>query len=490
MTRRLVLFSCLLAFLIPACQDYNYEELRGSVHRNVWWTKTIPVSSAADILFVMDNSGSMAGEQRQIAESFRIFVDILAEEFGDNYHIAIVSTGMESLGCPRCGDGITGSCTNITGENGRFQDQVCRNIGTDSNPEYVCKEPDPDCRVVTSKNLNCFYDPVAQEGTVFTGVDGCGYERGLAPLKKALGSLEDGYNAGFLREDATLAVIVISDEEDCGEVGEVYEMTTDGGNVCNFAAKGEGPNGETSHSEDPQQRKYELSQVTDYRDFLVNKVKGGQEELVKFAAIVGMKDVADLSTTTIEYELGSNGRWDVVPACTTPGCTGQHCEADPGTRYIGLAEEFGENGLVDTICQADFAKTMGDVGEFVGCPREFKLREDPLDPDLAGILINGKEIPRYSCAIEGMQEACDISDNQCPSGAECVETWIYCPKDDLNPRPECLCKPGEEEPYPDCKPLDFDNADGGVMVFADHYDPCKLFDKGTVTIDFYYVPEE
>ena len=490
MTRRLVLFSCFFAFLLPACQDYNYEELRGSVHKNVVWTKTIPVSAEADILFVIDNSGSMAGEQRQFAESFRVFVDILDEEYGDNYHIAIVSTGMESQGCPRCGDGITKSCINITGENGRFQDQVCRNIGTDSAPIYECKEPNPACRVVAGGNLDCFYDPVAGEGTVFAGVLGCGYERGLAPIRNALGALEKKYNAGFLRDDAMLAVIVISDEEDCGEVGDVYELTSDGGNICNFAAKGFGPNGETVHPNDPQQRSYTLTPVEEYHDFLVNEVKGGREELVKFAAIVGIKDVADLSTTTIEYQQDSGGRWDVVPACSTPGCTGQYCDADPGTRYLKLAEEFGENALVDTICQSDFSKTMGDLGEFIKCPRVFKLGVEPLDPDLAAILLNGKEIPRHSCSIEGRQEPCEIGADQCPAGSECVETWIYCPKGELNPRPECRCKPGEEEPYPDCKPLDFDNADGGVMVFADHYDPCELFDKGTVTIDFYYVPEE
>ena len=84
MTQRLVLFAFFLAASTPACQDYNYEELRGSVHKVIVWTQTIPISAAVDILFVMDNSGSMAGEQRQLAESFRVFVDILDGEFGDN----------------------------------------------------------------------------------------------------------------------------------------------------------------------------------------------------------------------------------------------------------------------------------------------------------------------------------------------------------------------------------------------------------------------
>ena len=476
MTRRLVLFSCLLAFLIPACQDYNYEEVQGSVHKVVVYSEKVSVSAAADILFVIDNSGSMAGEQRQLAESFGVFVDVIEEEFGDNYHIAIISTGMESAGCPRCDDIIGGSCTNITGESGRFQDLVCRNVGTDTDPTYECDDPDPGCRVVTSDNLDCFYNPATNAGTVFAGVDGCGYERGLAPLKNALGPLTKNYNAGFLRHDATLAVIVISDEEDCGEIGEVYENSTSGGNVCNFAVKGVGPEGETAHPEDPQQREYRLSRVSEYRDFLVNEVKGGREEMVRFAAIVGMKDAKDPTTTTIEYELDSRGRWDVVPACRTPNCEGIYCEADPGTRYLDLAAEFGKHGYVNTICQADFSETLKEIGEFVKCPRVFKLGTHPLDTDLAAILVNGDEIPRYSCTIEGRQESCDMADDQCPAGSECVETWMYCPKDEASPRPEC-------------SDVVFTEADIGAMVFANHYDPCKLFDEGSVEIEFYYVPK-
>ena len=237
MTQRLVLFMCLFAFVIPACQDYNYEEVLGSITNIVRDAEVVNVSSKADILFVIDNSGSMAGEQRQLAESFRGFTNALEEKFGDDYHIAMITTGMESTGCPRCSDIYTSSCTNSTGENGRFQDRICRNVGTDASPEYECRT-DSSCRVVASDSKSCFYDPVNQEGTVFAGVEGCGFERGLAPMKVALKDLASNYNAGFLRDDAVLVVVIISDEEDCGEVGDVYELTSDGGNVCNFAAKG------------------------------------------------------------------------------------------------------------------------------------------------------------------------------------------------------------------------------------------------------------
>ena len=486
MTRRLILFSCFFLFLIPACQDYNYEELRGSIVKERRWIDDFEVSSAVDILFVVDNSGSMAGEQRQLAESFMAFADGLERKFGEEFHIAIVTTGMESEGCPPCDPTYSSSCTNTTGENGRFQDRICKNVGTDYDPEYDCRS-EPSCRIVTNSNESCFFDPTGQEGTALVGVTGCGFERGLAPMRKALGSLADTYNAGFLRKDATLAVIVISDEEDCGEVGDVHELTTDGGNICYFASKGVGPEGETSHPQDPMGRSYSLTPVEQYYDFLVNDVKGGDTGKVKYVAIVGVKDKDDPSSTTIEYEMGDRGRWEVVDACTTPNCTGEFCFAEPGTRYLKLAGLFGTNAMVDTICQDDFSNTMGDVYKFVSCTRAFKLMEPPLDPALAGILVDGEEIPHYSCSVAGRLEVCEDEGSSCPQGGECVRTWVYCDPGDPDPRQECLCDPDSDLPYPDCDPMDFTKAPGGYVVFADHYDPCKLIDEGTVEIEFVYV---
>ena len=63
----------LVGLTILGCQDYGFEELPSSVIKEKRWTKNIVISSAADILFVIDNSYSMAGEQRQLGDSFKIF---------------------------------------------------------------------------------------------------------------------------------------------------------------------------------------------------------------------------------------------------------------------------------------------------------------------------------------------------------------------------------------------------------------------------------
>ncbi|MFC1654786.1 hypothetical protein ACFL2F_03175 [Myxococcota bacterium] len=423
------------------------------------------VSSSIDVVFVVDNSGSMAGEQDQLGRSFQAFANVLEQKFGDTFHVAVVTVGMESQACPPCDATITKSCINETQENGRFQDRKGHITWTAGTPVFDFVQ-DSTCRVVTNSNADCFYDVAQERGIALVGVNGCGYERGLAPLKAALKSLQGSYNAGFIRDDATLAVIVISDENDCGEVGDVYELTADGGNICYFAAKGEGPEPGNPdytpmayHPTDPEQRPYELTPVEHYYNFLVNEVKGGREGMVKFAAIVGVTDPGDPSTTTIEYQWGTRNRWEIVDACATPGCTGDYCFAEPGTRYIQLAQMFGQNGFVDTICQNDFTQTMEKLGTCVACPESYKFSAEPQDPALMVVTVNGKEIPRYTCSIQGQLELCDgPNDTSCSQGT-CGETWTYCTAEDQRPV---------------CAGLDFSRASGGLLVFADHYQPCQV----------------
>ena len=435
------------------------------------------VSSSVDVVFVVDNSGSMAGEQLQLAQSFQTFAQVLEEKFGDTFHVAVVTVGMESMACPPCDATITKSCINETFENGRFQDRRGHVTWLGDTPEFDFVQ-DNNCRVVTNSNADCFYDAAQERGIALVGVNGCGYERGLAPLKPALSILQNSYNAGFLRDDATLAVIVISDEDDCGEVGDVYELTADGGNICYFAAKGVGPEPGnpdytpiTHHPGDPEQRPYQLTPVKEYYDFLVNEVKGGRRGMVKFAAIVGVKDPADPTTTTIEYEWGTRNRWEIIDACATPGCTGPYCFAEPGTRYIKLAQMFGENGYVASICQNDFSHTMEKLGVCVHCPETYKLVAPPQDPDLLAVTVNRVQIPRYTCPVQGQLELCaGPNDTSCSQGA-CTETWT-------------VCTPEDQRPV--CAGQDYSAAPGGILVFADHYQPCRLV-KGELEVAAFYL---
>jgi hypothetical protein len=441
----------------PACRQGLYC-LEGACAEGVLVASRMGLAAPEiDLLFVVDNSGSMTGEQVQLARSFASLREVLDARFGaGRFQVGVITPGMESEACPSCTDIITASCLNETGEGGRLQDRVGRLVSWDDPWAEFSFEAAPACRVVDSSNAACFYDPegggLVGSGTALVGVQGCGYERGLAAVRAALSApLASSANAGFLRRDAVLAVVVVTDEEDCGEVGDVTENLAGlGGSVCYAAARGEAPDGSRA---DPSGKPYGLTPVSAYYDFLMG-LKAHRAGMVKFAAVVGVTDPAAPGATLIRYESAAPGAAP-LPACQAVGCQDASCRAYPGTRYIELAELFGlgEHGFVDTICQEDFGQTLALVGRLASCPREVWLPEPLQAPDLLLVAVDGQALPRYSCADSAGLRACDPAQPAAACGqAACLESWSY--------------------RAPEAAPLAMSR--GGEVRLSEHVNPCAV----------------
>lgn len=138
-----------------------------------------------DVLFVVDNSGSMASSQSNLAANFPSFINYFKDR-GYDFRIAITTSDayygdlFVSNGCSIC---------NI--EQTRFRSQT--------NPKIYVVDP-------STPNLESVFAANVQVGT-----SGSGDERVFSSFKAALSS---SLNAGFHRSDAYLAVIGVSDEED------------------------------------------------------------------------------------------------------------------------------------------------------------------------------------------------------------------------------------------------------------------------------------
>ena len=416
----------------------------------------IHIPQSIDILFVIDDSVDMDEEQLKLGRTMKEFTQQLERRVTEDYHIAVITTSIESIGCVPCNQTIREGCVSESGDNGQFHDLLGKYQGTGDKPPYGT-ESDPTCDIVTPINKYCLYDEVEEKGTLVVGNTGCGFERGLAAMRMALANSP----SGFMRSDAALAIVVLSSEEDCGEVEDVYELGATGGpggNVCYYASKGIGPEGETVGPDDPEQRPYQLTPVEEYRDFL-EELKQGKPGMVKFAAMAAVKHTNDLDTTIIEYELDAESRWQIVHACDAPGCTGDYCYALPSTRYIQMAEMFGigESGFIETICQSDFTDSMKRLGKFLSCPGRFLLSKTISDPQKINLALNGAPVPRYSCTVENQLESCQYTDDPSCSVGTCVETWSY-------------YYPSLEEPH-------------GAIVFAEHFDTCSYAENGVLRID-------
>ena len=144
------------------------EGARGALYEEGF---TQDYNELVDVLWVVDNSCSMEDELATMASNFNSFISQFSALDLD-YHIAVVTTDMDN-----------------PDDSGRFQGEVL----TPDTPNLLAK----------------FADQVNQGNT------GSASEQGFLAVKTALSEpLLSSTNAGFLREEAGLTVIVVSDEND------------------------------------------------------------------------------------------------------------------------------------------------------------------------------------------------------------------------------------------------------------------------------------
>lgn len=230
-------------------------------------------SSTVDILWVVDNSMSMVQEQDELAARFQTFIDMMdSEETGIDFHIGVVTTDMDDDN-PDRGKLVTDAVN-------------AEPFITRDTPDYVA----------------------SFQARVRVGDSGSSREQGLEAAWVALTEpMASGPNAGFLREDAVLSIIFVSDEDDCSDRGALPEGSS--GDDCY-----------TYRSRLVPIKDY----VTDYRTL---KQDGSQ---VVASGIVGPEVIE-----------GCENTW-------------------PGTRYKAVAESLG--GVEGSICEQDFSGIMGDLG--------------------------------------------------------------------------------------------------------------------------------
>lgn len=139
-----------------------------------------------DILFVIDDSGSMAPYQQGLATNLESFMQFANRNFVD-YQIGIVTTDVDNAS-----------------QAGRLVPLVQTGVWPASNasPPRVLRPTTPEVLRAFRQNVN-------------VGTSGSGTERGLEAAYQALNpQMLSTHNQGFLRDEAMLSIIVVSDEAD------------------------------------------------------------------------------------------------------------------------------------------------------------------------------------------------------------------------------------------------------------------------------------
>lgn len=179
---------------------------------------------AVDILFVIDNSGSMGASQRQVAEAIGAMVERL-EQAGMDWRIGVTTTDAGNPWCPaavttpEAGNLVASSCRSRIGDflfadTVDVQDAACRDLCETDVIDLANDDP----WVESHDGVSNTPDPIeALECMLPQGVNGCGFEAPLESMHLALARAQDPEepNFGFMRAGAQLAVVIVSDEVDC-----------------------------------------------------------------------------------------------------------------------------------------------------------------------------------------------------------------------------------------------------------------------------------
>jgi hypothetical protein len=360
-----------------------------------------------DLLFVVDNSISMTEEQAALKLQFPKLITTLTSGVRSdgtkfpavkNLHLGVVSTDMGLVGIPN-----TFQCDPNGGDDGVLQHQGGRpdckasyptfltfELGT-SNPDEVAK--DFGC-IATLGTAGCGFEMPLEAGLkalwpkLYVDKDGNAYDKNpISFLATSAGgtfghgdtAMTQGGNAGFLRNDpheglSLVAIVVVTDEEDCSSI-DTSHFTSDRNNPI---------------SQEPINlrcfnHKENLFKVQRYIDGF-KQLRPGQENLVIFAAITGVPtdlvDAAqrarfdDLKTPESreayydamlsdarmqEMSDGKGKEANLVPSCHGVTATGKFADAYPPLRIVQVARAFGQNGVIQSICQNDFGPAMDAI---------------------------------------------------------------------------------------------------------------------------------
>lgn len=188
-----VIATCLVGFGCNEEAPLERPTFKGSFALSVLPNSTEQV----DVLFVIDDSTSMLDQRAVLASKANEMLEALVGPEGDplDLHVGVVSTdmGAGSFQYPGCSP---------SAERGVLVTDDCLPEGSNNYAEFGGTSSD-----VTNRE-----DIVAC--MVQRTEEGCGFEQPLEAMRRALDPTNTD-NQGFLRQDALLAVIIVSDEDDC-----------------------------------------------------------------------------------------------------------------------------------------------------------------------------------------------------------------------------------------------------------------------------------
>jgi len=450
---------------------------------------------ALDFLIVIDDSPSMRDEQDKLAQQVPRLVNLLLTggkanptavgEFPavGSLHVGIITPDLGHSTEPphnfTAGSGPSfdfNPSPRCMTNNGNGKAGFMQVEGLSGDPRMPCQAQTPPSGTLY---LNYPEPPFTQadftnDVECVTGQsDGCGFEQQLEAI---LAADRNTANAGFNRDGALLAIILITDEDDCSTTDpRVFAVEPRPGNPFQgpFTTMGE---------VQPNLRCSEHAQALQQIQRYVNGIGALKDDSsqVVFAAITGIPEDSALDRDNFNSDedrydaiLDANAMQEVpnpatadmqlqqlTPACTATDGSGS---ATPGRRIVETMRELaadnsGVGTVVESICASDYAPALNAVVDSIAAALRELCLPRPLNRDsegLVGCKVREVQPEGQTCAdaesrgrepnavaTEDGREVCRVV--QLPSDAGVPEGlgWFY---DDFTPETAETCSFNDEQ---------------------------------------------
>lgn len=347
-----------------------------------------------DLLFLIDNSGSMKQEQDSLKANFARFMTTLESVQGGlpNVHIGVATSDLGTQTLDGTNAGAAFGCTAV-GDNGVLRPLV-------NGQRYISDIADASGNR-TRNYTGALEDAFAEIADV--GIRGCGIEQHLGSVAKALDP-STAENAGFLRDSAFLAIVVIADEDDCSLAhaglfaassngDEVNFRCTEDGVACDSPAtdflSATGPRSDCH----PNAGARFTNAPTKYAD-QIKRLKADPGDII-VAGILGPTDKFGITKT-------ATGTTVLQPSCTYGAGSGSDQQtAFPAVRTAAFLEEFPGRFTQQRICDPDLSPALIAISQLIADRVGTRCFQAPLvnfasDP--------ATDPPLYSCSVVETKE--------------------------------------------------------------------------------------
>lgn len=427
----------------------------------------LTVNKDVDILFVIDNSGSMAEEQATLASNFPSFISVLEEDnVKANYRIGVTTT---DNGNPWCSGG-QGGALRMSSCQQRLQEfiyaqgtpievdarneaclDVCQHDTITTTPTTTEEDDSAAARpwlesIEGATNIADGISPAEAFQCIGPqGINGCGFESHLESMFKALRRMETSSENqfGFLRRNAILAVVHVTDEADCSYVNEHASIFSADGErafwsdpaasqptsaVC-WNAGVTCAGGPTYTSCDPANRNESgdlddsdpvLHPVSRYTSLLAEKEADKQSrnpnQEVLVGVIAGVPPGYSRGEADILYQDSQADMQFQQDYGIGPGCESAAGKAIPPVRLRDFAKAFEVAGRPNmfSICNANYSEALRAIADTIAdqvkpaCFPRCVADTDPATPELDPLCTVTEEIPNDNGFDQVDIPACDV----------------------------------------------------------------------------------